>query len=36
MEKDVYIYSRILLRHKKNETMPFAAIWMVESIILRR
>ena len=30
----VYVYNGILLNHKKNEVMPFAAIWMdLESII---
>ena len=31
----IYIYNRILLSHKQNEIMLFAAIWMdVEIIIL--
>ena len=29
----VHIYNRILLSHKKDELIPFAAIW-IESIIL--
>ena len=37
MDKEdvLHIYSRISLRPKKNETMPFTATWMVERIILR-
>ena len=32
----IYIYNRILLSHKKNETLPFAATWMEpENITLR-
>ena len=27
-EDAVHIYNRILLSHKKNETLPFAATWM--------
>ena len=36
MDKDVaHIYNGILLSHKKNKTMPFAATWMqIEVIIL--
>ena len=30
MDKEdvVYIYNGILLSHKKNEILPFAAMWM--------
>ena len=36
MDKEdvVYIYSGILPSHKKNEIMPFAAIWLDLEIIL--
>ena len=37
MDKDniIYIHNRLLLSHKKNETMLFAATWMdIEIIIL--
>ena len=36
-EDVVHIYSGILLSHKKNEIIPFAAKWMdLENIILAK
>ena len=37
MDKDtvVHIYNRLLLRHKKNKVMPFAAAtWMDSEIVI--
>ena len=36
MDKEdvMHLYNRILLSHKKNEIMPFAATWMLGIIIL--
>ena len=31
----VHIYNEILLSHKKNEMMPFAATWMDLLMIIR-
>ena len=35
-KEDVYLYNRILLSHKKNEIMPFAATRMDLVIIILR
>ena len=35
MDKDVlYLCNGILLSHKKNEILPFVAIWMDQEIII--